>query len=176
MKQLSLFLFLVISSLSLSGQVNPIDELFDKYSGKEGITTVYISSKMFQMIAGANLEDQELEDLVGRLKSIRILTVEDSLLSRKLNFYRELEPKLDFSKYEELMVIKEGGKDIKFLVRGKGNRVDELLMIGGGSGSNVLISIKGDLDMDNISEISRTMGIKELENIDNKQQKKREED
>jgi len=176
MKQISLFLLLLASSFSLFGQGNPIDELFDKYSGKEGITTVFISSKMFQMIAGADLDDDELNDLVSRLKSIRILTVDDSLMNNKLNFYKELEPKLDFSKYEELMVIKEGGKDIKFLVRGKGNRVDELLMIGGGAGSNILISIKGDLDMDNISEISRTIGISELENIDKNQSKKKNDE
>ncbi|MEZ5012615.1 MAG: DUF4252 domain-containing protein, partial [Bacteroidales bacterium] len=80
-----------------------------------------------------------------------------------LNLYKELEKKVDFSKYEELMVVKEGGKDIKFLIREKGNRIEELLMIGGGPGSNVLISIKGDLDMDNISDISRTIGIEELD-------------
>ncbi|MEZ5001329.1 MAG: DUF4252 domain-containing protein [Bacteroidales bacterium] len=80
-----------------------------------------------------------------------------------MNLYKELEKKVDFSKYEELMVVKEGGKDIKFLIREKGNRIEELLMIGGGPGSNVLISIKGDLDMDNISDISRTIGIEELD-------------
>ncbi|HKL66513.1 MAG TPA: DUF4252 domain-containing protein, partial [Bacteroidales bacterium] len=56
------------------------------------------------------------------------------------------------------------GKNLKFLVKEKGKRIDELLMIGGGPGQNVLISIKGDLDLDNISSISRTMGIKELQN------------
>lgn len=176
MKQISLFLLLISFSINLTGQVNPVDGLFDKYAGKEGVTTVYISSKMFQMIAGANIDDEELTDLVGRLKSIRILTIEDSLMNTRVNLYKELEPKLDFSKYEELMVIKEGGKDIKFLVRGKGNRIDELLMIGGGGDSNVLISIKGDLDMDNISDISRTIGIKELEDIEKKQPKKKDDE
>lgn len=176
MKQISLFLLLLVSSFSLYGQANPVDDLFDKYSGKEGFTAIYISSRMFQMIAGADLDEEELTQLVGRLKSIRILTVEDSLINNRLNFYKELESKLDFSKYEELMVIKEGGKDIKFLIRGKANRVDELLMIGGGAGSNILISIKGDLDMDNISKISRTIGIKELENLERDQGKKKNDE
>lgn len=176
MKQIALFLIFLGSSAGLFGQGNPIDDLFDKYSGKEGVTTIYISSRMFQMIAGADLDDEELSRLMSRLKSIRIMSVEDSLMNRSLNFYKELESKLDLSKYEELMVVKEGGKDLKFLIRGKGDRVDEFLMIGGGAGGNMLISIKGELDMNNISEISRTIGIQELKEIEKNQTKKKDEE
>lgn len=176
MKKTITLLMLLAIALTSFGQSNPIDDLFDKYSGKEGITTIYISSRMFQMIAGADLDDEELTELIGRLKSIRIMTVEDSLLNGRLNLYKELASKLDFTKYEELMVVKEGGKDIKFLIRGKGNKIDELLMIGGGAGSNMMISIRGDLDMNNISDISKTIGIKELEGLENGKTGKKDEE
>lgn len=160
-----ILLFLVFSlALTSFAQRNPIDVMFDKYSGREGITTVFISSKMFSMMAGVELDDDEMEDVIKKLKTIRILTVEDDELNEKLNFFSELEKDLDFGGYEELMVVKESGKDLKFLVKEKGKRIEELLMIGGGPGQNVLISIKGDLDMQNISSISKTMGIKELQN------------
>lgn len=176
MKKLIVLILLISFTPGLFSQSNPIDEMFDKYSGKEGITTVFISSRMFQMIAGADLDDEKVSDLMSRLKSIRILAVEDSLLNIKLNFHKELASKLDLSRYEELMVVKEGGKDLKFLIRGKGDKIDEFLMIGGGVGTNILISIKGDLNMNNISDISRTIGIEELNGIDNKQAaKKRDE-
>jgi len=169
----ALFITLLLSITLLgSGQDNPIDALFDKYSGQEGITTIFISSKMFSMIARADLDDDEMQDLMKRLKSIRIMTVSDSLLDKKLNFYKELGKKLDYSKYEELMVVKEGGTDLNFLIKEKGERIEELLMIGGGSGSNILISIKGDLNLSNISDISKSIGIEELEDIDKKQKKK----
>lgn len=167
---LSVFFLVFLQSF---GQKNPIDELFDKYSGQEGVTTVYISSRMFSLIAQADLDDEEIEELMNNLKSIRILSVEDSLLNRKVNFYRELEEKMDFSNYEELMVVKEGGQDLKFLIREKGKRIEELLMIGGGeSGGNVLLSIKGDLSLSNISDISGKIGFDQLEGIDNKTEKK----
>lgn len=162
-KSILLFIMLTLG-ISSSAQRNPIDVIFDKYSGTEGITTVFISSKMFSLIAGVELDDDELEEVVSKLKSIRILTVEDEELNNKLNFFLELEGNLDFSEYEELMVVKESDKDLKFLVKEKGNRIDELLMVGGGPGQNVLISIKGDLSLENISKISQTMGIKELQN------------
>ena len=78
------------------------------------------------------------------------------------------------SNYEELMVVKDGGKDLKFLIKEKGRRIEELLMIGGGDdGGNILLSIKGDLDLENIANISKNIGIDELEGIDNAKNKKK---
>ncbi|MEA1886644.1 MAG: DUF4252 domain-containing protein [Bacteroidota bacterium] len=164
MKKSILLLFLLVFTVSSFAQRNPIDVMFDKYAGNEGITTVFISSKMFSMMAGVDLDDEELEDVINNLKSIRILTVDDPELNNKLNFFTELEKDLDFSGYEELMMVKKSDRDLKFLVKEKGKRIDELLMIGGGPGQNVLISIKGDLDLKNIASISKTMGIEELQN------------
>ncbi|MDT8400933.1 MAG: DUF4252 domain-containing protein [Bacteroidales bacterium] len=163
MKRTVLLLIILNLAVSSFAQKNPIDAMFDKYAGKDGITTVYISSKMFSMMGKVDLDDEELQDVMNNLKSIRILTVDDDDLNAKLNFFAELEKDLDFGGYEELMVVKESNKDLKFLVKEKGKRIEELLMIGGGPGQNVLISIKGDLDLDNITSISKTMGIEELQ-------------
>lgn len=172
-KRVTIPAILLFITLAAFGQNNPIDELFDKYSGQEGITTIYISSRMFSMIAQADLDDEELEKLIDNLKSIRIMTISDSLLNRKINFYEELGKKLDYNKYEELMVVKDGGKDLIFLIREKGKRIEELLMVGGGvTGSNVLLSIKGDLDLNNIAEISKSIGIDELKDINTQTKKK----
>jgi len=165
---------LFLTSL-IQAQTNPIDEMFDKYSEKEGFTTVYISSKMFSLFAGKETKGGDADNMIRKLKSIRILTVEDSTLNINLNFYKELSKKLDLSVYEELMVVKEGSDITKFLIRQNGDIISELLVITGGPGDNTLISIKGDLDMKTISDISKSSGIEELkglENIDKKQVRK----
>ena len=168
MKRIIFIALSILVTQFAEGQTNPIDKLFDKYSGQDGVTTIFISSRMFSMMAGVELEDNKITDLMARLKSIRILTVEDSLLNARVNLYRELESRMTFRDYEELMVVKEGGSDFKFLVKGSGNRIDEFLMIGGGKNSkNILISIRGELSMNNISDISKAIGIKELEKLEN---------
>jgi len=173
-KRVTIPAILLFITLAAFSQKNPIDDLFDKYSGKEGVTTIFISSRMFSMIAQVDLDDEELQELVTNLKSIRIMTISDSLLNKKINFYEELGKRLDYDKYEELMVVKDGGKDLIFLIKEKGKRIEELLMVGGGTGSNVLLSIKGDLDLKNIAEISKNIGIDELNDID-RQTGKRDE-
>lgn len=159
--------------MSVLAQTNPIDELFDKYSDKEGFTSVYISGKMLGMFAQMARDENSKENPVPKISSIRILT-EDSLNLNKVNFYSELSKKIDFSAYEELMVVKEQKEVTKFLVRQKGNTITELLLITGGSGSNSLISIRGDIDLKQLSELSKATGIEELQELDKADKKKPE--
>ncbi|MFZ0281628.1 MAG: DUF4252 domain-containing protein, partial [Bacteroidales bacterium] len=155
-------------------QTNAIDEMFDRYSEKEGFTTVYISSKLLGLFAPKDEKAGDGKNIVSRLKSIRILSA-DSLLNNSVNFYKELSKKLDLSKYEELMVVREGNDITKFLIQQKGDIISELLIITGGPGDNTLISIRGDLDLKSISELSKSTGIEELKDLDKIEKKKPEE-
>jgi hypothetical protein len=173
MKKIFLSLAVICLTLMLNGQTGPIEDMFNKYSEKEGFTVVSISSKMFGMFAGQDNKDKEADDIINRLKSIKILTVEDSLLNKNLNFYTELSKKLNMSDYEELMVVKEGPDITKFLIRQKGDVISELLVITGGPGGNTLISIKGDLNLKSISELSKDVDMKELKTLDELEKKKK---
>lgn len=175
MKKLILFLTALALTITVEAQTNPVDEMFDKYSEKDGFTIVSISSRMFSMFANLDSENPEADNLIRRLKSIRILSVEDSLLNINLNFYNELSKKLNLSVYEELMVVKEGRDITKFLIRQTGDIISELLVIKGGPGGNSLISIKGDLSMKNISDLSKNVGIQELKTLEELEKKKPED-
>jgi hypothetical protein len=71
------------------------------------------------------------------------------------------------------MAVREGGDVTKFLIREKAGRVSELLVISGGPGGNSLISIRGDLSLKNISDLSKSMNMKELEELENIDKKKK---
>lgn len=172
-------IFLIITvlcyaSLMQAQKTDPIDEFFNRYSERDGYTIVTISSKLLGLFAGKN-ETSEDDDLINRLTSIKILSVEDSSLNSKINFYNELKAKIDLSAYEELMDVKEGQNTTKFLIKQKGDIISDLILISGGPDGNTLISIKGDLDLKSLSELSVGTGIdelKDLEKIDDQKQKK----
>jgi glutathione peroxidase-family protein len=166
MKKIILSAAVLCLALFAQAQSNAIDEMFNKYSEKEGFTVVTISSKMFNMFSSGDKENADAGNIINKLKSIRILSVEDSLLNATTNFYSELSKKIDLSVYEELMVVKEGPNITKFLIKQKGNTINELLVLTGGPGGNSLISIQGDLDMKSLSNISKDIGIRDLENLD----------
>lgn len=167
MKKVFLSFTALCLTIMLQAQTNQIDEMFNKYSEKEGFTIVTISGKMFSMFANQDTENKDAENVISHLKSIRILSVEDSLLNKSINFYSELSKKLDLSVYEELMVVKTGPDITKFLIKQTGKIISELLIITGGPAGNSLISIKGDLNLKNISDLSKDIDIHELKSLDN---------
>lgn len=174
MKKVLLSIAILLLTLTGQSQTNPVDELFSKYSERDGFTVVTISGRMFSMFADMDDEnkDEQADNVIMKLKSIKILSVEDSLLNKNLNFYNELTKKLDLSVFEELMVVKEGKDITKFLISQKGKVITELLVVTGGPGGNTLISIKGDFSLKNISDLSKSVGIEELKGLEGVDKKK----
>jgi hypothetical protein len=160
---IALMFFLTVT---ISGQNNAVDEMFSKYSGQNGITSISISSKMFSMLAGADLQDEDLNNLMKQLKTIRIISVDSIALNKKINFNEELNKKLSPSVYEELMVVKEGNKSTRYLTTMTGKMISELVVVTGGVAGNELISIKGDIDLKNISALSKKLGINQLKSLE----------
>ncbi len=173
MKRIILLLLTAIClSAFLRAQTGAIDEMFKKYSGRDGFTVVTISGKMFSMIANLDRDNESADNIINNLNSIQILTVEDSLLNQDINFYTELSKKLNLNVYEEMMGVKEGRDMTKFLIRSNEDKITELLIITGGPGGNSLISIRGNLSMKNISDLSKSMDIKQLEEFEKMNKKK----
>lgn len=164
-KQALIILLLAAMSASLCAQKSPVDDLFDRYSGKEGFTSVYISSKMFSLLARIDSDDAEFRNMVTRIKGIRILSLDSTAVVRGINFASELMPGLRRNGYEELMTVREQSGDVFFMIREVGGRIAELVMITGGGGTSV-VSIQGDLDLKTIASLSGSMGIDELEELE----------
>lgn len=160
--------------LWLSAQ-SPADALFDKYSGQEGFTSVYITQHMFSLFADIETEEDEdgFIDLVKGLNCIKIVSVDDESpeKNKEVNFYKEIMTDFPKDKYEELMVVKKKDQDVKFYILKDGKRISELLMIVGGAEDNALISIQGDIDLKTISKLSKSMNIEGMENLEEIEEK-----
>jgi hypothetical protein len=164
MKRLIIILSLIAIAGSSMAQKSPVDKLFEKYSGKEGYTSVYISEYMFTLFSSIKSEDKEFNEVVKGLSGIKILATDSPV---KINFHSEIMKDLPQKDYKELMVIKEKDQNMTFLIKDKGGKIVELLLIVGGS-ENVLISIQGsDINLKNISNLSKSMNIDALEALEN---------
>ena len=173
MKKIVFILSFILLSVASIAQKDAVDALFDKYAGKDGFTTVIISSKMFSLFQDMEIEDNEFNDMMSSLKSIRILASDETLEDQNINFYDEVMKDLDEDDYEELMVVKEKDQDVKFLIKERDGKITELLMVAGGKGdNNALISIRGDIDLKNISKLARSMDIEGLQQLEKLEKEK----
>jgi len=146
------------------------DKIFDKYSGKDGFTTVYITKYMFDLFRDAkpgSEEDEDMAKVLGNLTDIKILAADDDPATPiSVNLYQEVMKQLPVTLYKELMVVKEKDQDIKFLVREEKGKVVELLMLVGGKDESALICIQGIIDMKSISKLASGMNIEGMENLE----------
>ena len=169
MKRIQILMVVLFAFMTTKAQ-SPADELFDKYAGKEGFTTVFISKYMFDLfsnIESTDPEAKEMTEVISKLTGIKILASEKP--DESVNFLKEMKKKISTGGYKELMIIKEENQDVQFLVRDEGGKISELLLIVSGEGENVLMSIQGEIDMKNISKLAKAMdieGMEKLENID----------
>jgi hypothetical protein len=159
-------------SLSINAQ-SIMDKFFDKYSGTEGFTSVYISKYMFDMFRSDEsvnkVEEEDMNKIISKLSGIKILvTDDDPATTAPINLYQEIMKLLPSTSYKEIMVVKEKDQDIKFFVKEDKGKVIELLMVIGGkiSKESVLISIMGDIDMKNISKLAKSMNIEGMDNLE----------
>ncbi|MFO7370995.1 MAG: DUF4252 domain-containing protein [Bacteroidales bacterium] len=170
MKTILLITCTLVLTAGLQAQ-SIMDKLFDKYSGTEGYTSVYISKYMFDMFRSNDAtvkSDDDMNEVISKLDCIKILVTDDDPATlAPVNLYQEIMKVIPSSPYKEIMVVKEKDQDIKFYVREDKNRkIAELLMVIGGKDENVLISIQGDIDMKNISKLAKSMNIEGIENLE----------
>jgi hypothetical protein len=169
MKTIALLIGFLSLTVGMKAQ-SIMDKLYDKYSGAEGYTSVYISKYMFDMFRNNETDvknDEDMEQVISKLNCIKILvTDDDPATTTPVNLYQEIMKVIPSSPYKEIMVVKEKDQDVKFYVKEEKNRVTELLLVVGGKNESVLISIQGDIDMKNISKLAKSMDIEGMENLE----------
>lgn len=174
MKKLVLTLALAVFAVSANAQSSAISKYFDKYVDDPSFMHINISGKMFQMMANLDFETEEEQKLVqeslGKITSVQVLGKEDSVDGRKM--YNEAISLVNGQGFEELMSVREEDKDIRFMIKEKGNKIQELFMVMGGKNEFGLLSIVGDgIDINALYKLSKSIGMEgfeELEFLDQK--------
>ena len=156
------------ASLS-NAQSNAISKYFEQYVDDERFTSVFISPKMFQMFSKLeinDIDDEETEiilDIVKDLRGLRILTTEINAKA----FYEEAKRKINTKEYEILMSVRDRGEDsVEFLIKDEDDIIKELLLLVGGDEEFVLLSFVGNIDLQKISKLSKSIDIKGMEHLD----------
>lgn len=165
MKKYFLFYTLFCLTTGLSGQNKTMEQLFQKYSDKDGFTSVVITKNMFQLFA--NIDNENNDDFLRTLKNldfIKILTTKGEDEGKL--FYQEILEAIPEKDYKELMTIKETGKMVKFLTLEKDGIIKELIMVSGSKEESAMIWLTGIIDMKAVSKIAQGMKMEGMENLE----------
>lgn len=162
-KVFSLIVAVLFTSLSY-GQDNIIDRFFSKYESNADFTVVNISPKMFSMISKATseMEDKEISALMQGIKGLKMISTEKDAAK----YYAEALTKIPAKEYETLVTVRDKGKNIKFLTKGNGDIVNELLLLVGGDSQFMVMSFTGSLDINKIAKLANKINLEGSEHLD----------
>ena len=160
-------LIIVSTAFSQLNAQDAISKFFSKYENDQSFTNVSMSSRMFGLFTDMEVEspeDQEILDAISKLTGLKVLAKEDARNGKAL--YREAFQLLPKDEYDELMSVRDEDRDMKFLIKEKGGTISELLMIMGGDDEFFILSLVGNIDLNQIARISSKMNIDGLEGLE----------
>ena len=156
MKKLFTTLLLVLTPIFFFGQT-----VFDKYDGKEGVNSVIVNKKMFQMMGNVKSnESQQYLDLIKKLDNLKVFRTTNSSVGAGMkttsgNYVKS-------AGLDELMRVNDKGQNVKIMVKAGATptQVKELLMLIDGSsngGETVLMSLVGTFELNEIALLTDKM-------------------
>lgn len=134
----------VLATFSLDAQ-----NRFDKIAEMEGVTSVYVSPKMFSMMKdlNSNTGDINIDKVAKKLTGLQILSSENpdasSLLRKETAF---INPK---NGYEELMRVKDEGERM-FIYMKEGKETNEYILLVDENKEFTVIILEGKLTVDEV--------------------------
>lgn len=147
-------LFITLVATLLVAIALPAQEnVFDKYADSEGISTVYISKKMFSMMKDMKSEDLNLGTLSGKISNMQILTCEDKDTAARLR--KDIAYINPENGYEELLRVREEGERVTIYAK-EGKKENEYILIVDEPDEIVLIQLNGQLTLEELQGIVNT--------------------
>lgn len=158
--------FFLAAMFNLSAQNDAITRFFEKYVDDERFTVVYVSPKMFQLVSKIETDDEDwnkVREVVKDLGGLRVLAADS--IEDGLKYYKDALSKVPANEYEELLTVRDGKENVRIWVKDTGNIIEELLLLVGSPDQFVLLSFTGKIDLDKISELSKTLDIDGAEHL-----------
>lgn len=163
----TIILFLgMVMAVQLHAQ-DAVTKFFGKYEADADFTHVSITSRMFGLFTNMEMEDkedQEIMDAISKLEGLKILAKDHTTKGKEL--YKEALSLLPKNEYDELMSVRDEDKDMKFMIKEKNGKISELVMLMGGNEEFFVLTLFGEIDLKQISKISKAMDIEGLEGLE----------
>ena len=145
---------LLIILMCCASVVSAQNKLIEKFADMDGVTSVFISKSMLQMMPNMKTKGIDIGGIAGKLESMLILTSEKASISNMMK--NEIPSFTSNKSYEELMRVKDEGSRVTFYIKRKSNsKIGELIMMVDEHPQFVFIQIKGDMTLQDIQNITK---------------------
>lgn len=145
----SKIIILITLFIGVLVSVSAQSKLYDKFSDVDNITSVYLSKTLLRM--GSNIDGLDIKNVANDLDCLIVLSSET-----KEGMARLKSETTSISKakgYEELMRVRDGGDNVSFYIKVKGDSVNELIMFVEEPDEFVIIQLTGRIQLEDLQGI-----------------------
>ena len=161
MKKIIFSALILAFSVSLFAQPAGFNNLYYDYKGEEGVVALRIPGFVMKLAGTiADLDGPE-RDLLRSLRSVTVLTIEESHLYPEVNFTEEVNLSNMRNGYHIMLEVHDGDEDVIIAAREKKGKIRDLIVVVGGD-ENVLVHVRGRMESDLLENLSEVAGIDEL--------------
>ena len=148
-------IILMLSTLPfLAGAQNFIDNVFSKYSGKDNFTSIVISKDLLDLVFSVD-SNKEVDKIKGKIADLKILVSDNEKNGGVVGFTNEVRESINKENYLSLMEVLNGKEKVNFYVKKDNDRIVHLLLIATGKDEEVLLSLRGNFSMKDLSELGK---------------------
>lgn len=161
MKKIILSALLIVFGMSLFAQPAGFDRLYYSYKGEEGVVAIRIPGFVMKLAGSIADLDREEKQLLRSLRSVTVLTIEETDLYPDVNFTEEVNLSQMKGGYKLLLEVHDDDEDVMIAAREKNGKIRDLIVIVGG-GDNVLVHVRGRMNSNLLENLAGVAGVEEL--------------
>lgn len=161
MKKILLSAILIAVGISLYAQPAGFDRLYHNYKGEEGVVALRIPGFVMKLAGSIADLDREEKQLLRSLRSVTVLTIEESHLYPNVNFTDEVNLSHMKGGYKMLLEVHDGDEDVVIAAREKKGKITDLIVVVGGD-DNVMVHVRGRMNSNLLENLAEVAGVEEL--------------
>ncbi len=155
MKRFLLVFSAILLASSIFAQSN--NSIYNKYSGKQGVSSVYISPSMFKMMKSLpeveiyDDKDVHFEQIIKSFEGMYVIEVENIALVKSM--ISDVESMIAKGNLELLMEVKESDETVRIYVEKEGDMFKKFIMLEREDDSATFISIDAQMPQEAVAEL-----------------------
>lgn len=148
MKSYIIAVVLLFTTPMLQAQTST-DNLFNRYSGKSGFTSISVSPGIFKLIAALDKNDPDLQMLSDKFSGLKILVSEKN----DAGFSAEVKELIKKENLQVLMEIVEANKKVNFYASLNNGIISNMILHAIEPNEEVLLTISGNFSLKELSKM-----------------------
>lgn len=157
MKTFLIAVAIIFSSAGLFAQNAKLDEIFNKFQDKEGITSVILTGDLMKFASQMDDKDSSMR-FVKNINKVRILALEKAVAQDVVSFEAMIKD-IPLAGYKELMIVRENDNNVRMLARENAGSWSDFLLIVTGKKDHALIDVQGSVSPKDLQALSKTMHV-----------------